>query len=335
MPDWKPQIRKRIANLNLAAPREAEIVEELAQHAEDRYRELRNGGASEAKASRAAMEELGTHQLLAKELRSSERVNAADSPTLGGGGKAPFWTGLGHDLRYAFRAMRKSPGFTAIAMLALGLGIGADTAIFSVVNGVLLQPLSYPDPDRLLKIYESTPEFGRNSVAYPNYLDWRSGSRSFTDMGTYRGDQFNYTGNGEPEQLNGGYVSASLLPVLGVHPQLGRLFLPEEDREGAACSAMLSDGFWKRRLGSDPKVLGKALQLNAQSCAVIGVLPATFRLSDTAEVYLPIELYTSVELRTRESHPGLSVVGRLKPGVSAASAKACSIDRVWVTMTTF
>src|ERR1035438_9537656 len=105
MPDWKPQIRKRIAKLNLAAPREAEIVEELAQHAEDRYRELRNGGASDAEARRAALEELGAHQLLATELQSTERVNAADSPTLGGG-KGAFWTGLGHDLRYAFRAMR-------------------------------------------------------------------------------------------------------------------------------------------------------------------------------------------------------------------------------------
>jgi predicted permease len=322
MPDWKPLIRKRIAKLNLAAPREAEIVEELAQHAEDRYRELRNEGASEAEARRAAMEELGAHQLLAAELKSTERMNAADSPTLGGGGKGRFWAGLGHDLRYAFRTMRKSPGFTAIAMLALGLGIGANTAIFSVVNGVLLQPLSYPDPERLLKIYESSAEFSRSSVAYPNYLDWRSGTRSFTDMGTYRSDQFNYTGNGAPEQLNGEYVSASLLPVLGVHPQLGRLFLPEEDRQGAACSVMLSDGFWKRRFGSDPKVLGQPLKLNAQSCAVIGVLPANFRLSDAAEVYLPIELYTSVELRARESHPGLSVVGRLKPGISGASAKA-------------
>src|ERR1035441_3214784 len=101
MPDWKPQIRKRIAKLNLAAPREAEIVEELSQHAEDRYRELRNDGASEAEACRAAMEELGTHQLLATELQSTEQVNAANSPTLGGGGKGPFWTGLGHDLRYA------------------------------------------------------------------------------------------------------------------------------------------------------------------------------------------------------------------------------------------
>ena len=319
MPDWKPLIRKRIAKLNLAAAREAEIVEELAQHAKDRYWELRNSGASEAEARRAAMEELGGHQLLATELKSSERVNAADSPTLGGGENARFWAAVGHDLRYAFRATRKSPGFTAIAMLVLGLGVGANTAIFSVVNGVLLQPLPYPEPERLLMIYESGAEF--SSVAYPNYLDWRRGSRSFTDMGIYRGDQFNYTGSGEPEQLNGEYVSASLLPVLGVHPQIGRLFLPEEDREGAACSAMVSDGFWKRRLGSDPKFLGKALQLNAQSCAVIGVLPAAFRLSDTAEVYLPIELYTSVA-RTRESHPGLSVVGRLKPGVSAASAQA-------------
>ena len=321
MPDWKEQIRKQLADLKLAPIREAEIVEELAQHAEDRYRELQISGATEAEACRITLEEIGSHELLARELETVERTDAPEPVVLGAKSKGRFLTGLGQDLRYGFRTLRKSPGFTAVAMLALALGIGANTAIFSVVNGVLLQPLQYPDPGRLLSIFEKTAEFTQSSVAYPNYLDWRRGSHSFTDMGIYRGDDFNLTGSGEPEQVAGEYVSASLLPVLGVTPLLGRGFLPEDDRQGTACTVMLSYGFWKQHFAADPNVLGKSLTLNAMSCAVIGVLPANFRFS-AARVYMPIEQMDSVELRTRENHPGLRVIGRLKPGVTMAAAQA-------------
>jgi putative ABC transport system permease protein len=203
MPDWNEEIRRQLADLRLAPAREAEIVEELAQHAEDRYRELLSGGATEAEARRIALEEGGGHELLARELRAVERTDAPEPVVLGAGRKGSLLTGLGQDLRYGFRTLRKNPGFTAIAMLALALGIGANTAIFSVVNGVLLRPLEYPEPDRLLKIWETTAEFHQASVAYPNFLDWRRESRSFTDMGAYRGDDFNFTGAGEPEQVPG------------------------------------------------------------------------------------------------------------------------------------
>src|SRR5438445_601960 len=165
--------------------------------------------------------------------------------------------GMFQDFRYAVRQLRKSHGFTAVAVITLALGIGANTAIFSVVNGVLLRPLSFPDSDRLMLIFETTPEFSQNSVAYLNYLDWRKENRSFTDMGTFRSDDFNFTGAGEPEHLKGEYVSASLFPVLGVSPILGRNFLPEEDRQGAGCAVMLSYSFWKRRFAADPNILGK------------------------------------------------------------------------------
>jgi predicted permease len=186
---------------------------------------------------------------------------------------------------------------------------------------VLLRPLAYPDPDKLLNIFETTSEFSQASVAYPNYLDWRRGSRSFTDMGAYRGDDFNFTGSGEPEQVAGEYVSASVFPVLGVNPFLGRSFLPGEDRQGAACAVMLAYGFWKQRFAAAPNILGKSLTLNAVSCTVVGVLPFDFRFSG-ARVYMPIEQMSSVDLRTRESHPGLRVVGRLKPGVTIGAAQA-------------
>ncbi len=317
MPDWNGPIRKPLAGLNLAPAREAEIVEELAHHAEDRYRELLSGGATEAEARRIALDEMGGHELLARELRAVERADAPEPVVLGARSQGRPLTGLGQDLRYGFRTLRKNPGFTAIAMLALALGIGANTAIFSVVNGVLLQPLSYPDPGRLLMIFDS-----QSSVAYPDFLDWRRESRFFTDMGTFRSDDFNFTGAGQPEQVSGEYVSASLFPVLGVTPSLGRNFRPEEDRQGAACAVMLGYGFWKGRLGADPNILGKTLTLNAASCAVVGVLPADFRFPERAQVYVPIEQWNSVELRTREEHPGLQVIGRLKPGATIGAAQA-------------
>jgi predicted permease len=322
MPDWTEAIRQQLAELNLAPAREAEIVEELAQHAEDRYRELQNDGATDADARRITLDEVSGHQLLARELRAVERVDAPEPVVLGGAGKARFLSGLGQDVRYGFRTLRKNPGFTAIAILALGLGIGANTAIFSVVNGVLLRPLLYPDPDRLLNIFETAPEFAQATVAYPNFLDWRRDSRSFTAMAAYRRDDFNFTGSGEPEQVSGEYVSASLLPVLGVTPLLGRNFLPEEDRQGAACAVMLTYGFWKARFGADPNIVGKSLTLNAVSCAVVGVLPFDFRFRESARVYLPIELYSAVALRTRESRPGIQVLGRLKRGVTIEAAQA-------------
>jgi predicted permease len=322
MPDWSEEIRRQLADLRLAPAREAEIVEELSQHAEDRYRELQSGGAPEPEARRLALEELGGHELLAKELGAVERTDAPEPVVLGAVSKGNWVAGLGQDLRYGLRTLRKNPSFTAIAVLALALGIGANTAIFSVVNGVLLRPLAYPDANRLLKIYETTVEFHQMSVAYPNYLDWRRENHSFIDMGVYRGDDFNFTGAGEPEQVSGEHISASLLPLLGVTPLLGRNFLPEEDRPGAPCAVMLSYGFWKSRFGGAPNILGRILTLGAARCTVMGVLPADFRLSESARIYVPIEQLSEVQLHTRESHPGLSVVGRLKPGVTMQAAQA-------------
>jgi predicted permease len=312
MPDWKPLIRTRIAKLNLTAPREAEIIEEFSQHAEDRYRELRSAGASDADAVRGALAELGGTGSLVSELRTTERPQPRDH----------FLSGLFADVRFGLRMWRQNPGVTILALLALALGIGANTAIFSVVNGVLLQPLAYPDPARLIKIYESDAAFSYSSVAYLNYLDWKQTSQSFTGMGAYRNDAFNFTSGGAPEQITGVYATASLFPAIGVPAELGRTFLPEEDRQNAGCSVVITDGFWKRRFGASPTVLGKSLTLNGLNCSVIGVLPASVTLRRDAEVYLPIELYTSVELRNRDSHPGINVIARLKPGVTLANAQA-------------
>ena len=321
MPEWKELVRRQLAELRLTPEREAEIAEELAQHAEDRYKELKLSGVSDAEALRLALNEVLDQKTMANGLRDVERTDVPEPVVLGAGAQGHFLSGLGQDLRYGIRTLRKNAGFSAIAILALAIGIGANTAIFSVVNGVLLQPLAYPDSARLLNIYEASPDFGPTSVAYPNYLDWRRENHSFSGMGAYRSDDFNLTGSGRPEQVSGEYVTASLFPVLGVTPLLGRSFRQEEDRQGTGCTVMLSYSFWQGRFGGGRDVLGKTLTLNALNCAVIGVLPASFRLSQTVQVYLPIEQWTGAELRTRESHPGLRVVGRLRPAVTIQSAR--------------
>ena len=231
-------------------------------------------------------------------------------------------TTLIQDLRYGLRMLAKNPGFTAVALLTLALGIGANTAIFSVVNGVLLRPLPYPEPGRLMLVYERSREFGHLSVAYPNFLDWRRENHSFTDIAAFRGDDFNFTGSGQPEHLRGEFVSASLLPVLGVNPMLGRNFLPQEDRQGAGGVVILTYGLWKSRFGADPNILGKTMTLNGRNYKVIGVLPSEFRFRGQAELYVPLAQGPSVELNDRETHPGLNVVGRLKPDVTMAAAQA-------------
>jgi predicted permease len=322
MPEWKELVRRQLAELRLKPEREAEIAEELAQHAEDRYKELKLSGVSDAEALRLALDEVLDQKSMANGLREVERADVQEPVVLGAGAQGHFLSGLEQDLRYGIRTLRKNPGFSVIAILALAIGIGANTAIFSVVNGVLLQPLAYPDSARLVDIYETSPDFGYTSVAYPNYLDWRRENHSFSAMGAHRSDDFNLTGSGRPEQISGEYVTASLFPSLGVMPVLGRAFRPEEDRQGTGCTVLLSYSFWQGRFGAERDILGKTLTLNAMSCAVIGVQPASFRLSATAQVYLPIEQCTRVDLRTRGSHPGLQVVGRLRPGVNLQSASA-------------
>ena len=181
------------------------------------------------------------------------------------------------DIRYGFRMVAKSPGFAAIVILTLALGIGANTALFSVVNGVLLNPLPYGQPDRLVAIYAKTKEFARSSISYPNFLDWVRNQRSLSSMAAFREDDYNLTGTGEPERVKVEMVSADFFSVLGVNPVAGRLFRPEEDQVGAQPVALVSGGFWKRKFAASPDALGKTLTLNGVGYTVVGVIPADFR----------------------------------------------------------
>jgi predicted permease len=226
------------------------------------------------------------------------------------------------DLRYGVRMLLKHPGFTFIAVLTLGLGIGANTAIFSLVNAVLLRPFPYQAPERLVILRERVSGGGAGfSPSYPNFADWRAQNTVCSSMAAVRqNESFNLTGTGEPERLQGRLVSAEFFSTLGIEPLLGRDFLAEEDRPGATPAAILSYGLWQRRFGEDPGIIGKQLTLNNQSFTVIGITPANFQFWAEADVTVPIGL-SAQRFRLRGADPGADVVARLKPDVSQEQAE--------------
>lgn len=229
---------------------------------------------------------------------------------------------LWHDITYELRVLGKNAGFAAIAILTLALGIGANTTLFSVVNGVLLNPLPFTDSDKLLSVYTSTNNFDRSSVSYPNFLDWQKDNHSFTALSAYRGDDFNMTGSGEPERLHGRMISAEFFPTLGVQPLAGRYFRPEEDLPGAGPVAMLGDEFWRRRFGSASDIVGKSITLNGKSYTVVGIAPQRLPMTAPSDLYVPIGQWNDPTFRDRHVSMGMRVVGRLKPGVSMQQARA-------------
>ena len=230
-----------------------------------------------------------------------------------------------HEIRYAFRTLIKSPGFAAIAILALALGIGANTAIFSIVNAVLLRPLPYPESDRLVMLREKTSTFPNGSVSYPNYLDWRAGQRSFTDLTLTRRETYNFSpmGGGAPERVGGGRVTFNFLAIMGLKPLMGRDFTEKDDVPGAAPVALISERLWKSKFGSSPSVLGKQVMVDGIAREIIGVLPDDLRFPRLAEMWVPLaETRKDEGALRRGNHPGFSVLGRLKPGVTLQQANA-------------
>lgn len=227
------------------------------------------------------------------------------------------------DLRYGLRMLGKKPGFTAVAVITLALGIGATTAMFSVVNGVLLSPLPFPNPSRLVILHETSPTFPNGmSVSYPNFLDWQRAQRTFTDLAIYRGDQFNLSVPSGAEVVRARMVSAGFFKILGVSPLLGRGFAANDDHRGAGRTAVLSYSFWQRRFGGSRDIVGKTLTMDDKSYTIIGILPKSFWFFDPPDVYVPIGVYNRLWTNHRDSHPGTSVVGRLKPGVTLGQAQA-------------
>jgi predicted permease len=227
------------------------------------------------------------------------------------------------DLRYGARMLLKNPGITFVVILALALGIGANTAIFSVIDAVLLRPLPYEDSDRLVFLNETSKVMDEISISYPNFTDWRNQNHVFEKIGVYNRSSYNLTGAGEAERIITGQMSADLFAALRVNPAVGRIYTNDEDKPGGSPVVVLSYGLWQRRFGGLSSILNQPITLNGKSYTVIGVMPQTFQYPSRVEMWVPVgQLSGEPGWQQRGNHPGLYGVGRLKPGVSFAQAKA-------------
>lgn len=230
--------------------------------------------------------------------------------------------GIAKDLRFSVRTLRKNPGFTLTAVLALAAGIGANTAIFSVVNAVLLRPLPFEEPARLVKIWERRERLAKGRVSFADYNDWKGQSGAFEQLAAFQPGDYTLTGGEEPEQIQGASVSSDLFRVLRVNPELGRAFLPEEEKQGADPTVIVSHQLWARRFGSDPRLVGRTINVDNKTYTVVGVMPDGFTFPGKhSELWTPLAINPKSPMAGRGMHI-LEVVGRLKPGVSVAQAGA-------------
>ena len=231
------------------------------------------------------------------------------------------------DIRYALRNLLRRPGFTLIAVVTLALGIGANTAIFSAINALLLKPLPFPELDRVVAIWDKLPSRGvmHNEVTVANYLDWQSQTQSFEQLALYRWWNANLTGIDPPERIQGFLVTANYLDALGMKPIMGRNFFAEENQPGKDAVAIITHSLWQRRFGGDPNILNKTITINSVVRTVVGVMPEHFNFPKGAEIYAPLPM-TPELMKSRGSH-GYYVVGRLKPGASIEGSQA-EIDNI-------
>jgi putative ABC transport system permease protein len=328
MRDWAPHVRPRLSSLRLSPTREHEIVEELSQHLEDRWRELVAGGTPEDDATRLALEEFREGNLLAKYLAPLQQAQTP-APITPGATTGHALRDVWQDLRYAMRMLRKQPAFTLAAVLTLALGIGASTAIFSVVEGVLLRPLPFPDEGRIVHVAATTygskekEEDGEawNVFSQAGYWHFVRNNRSFETFGAGLPGPVPYplTGDaGPPLQVLTGVMTPSAFDVLGVAPERGRLPTPQEGVPGGASVVLLSHDLWASRFGSDPSILGKRIDLDGRRREVIGIMPASFDFprSDVA-AWIPFPLDPA---SPNFGAHFLDGIARLKPGVTIDAA---------------
>ncbi|HEV2350415.1 MAG TPA: ABC transporter permease [Terriglobia bacterium] len=325
MPEWKQEILKRLAVLKLSPAREAEIAEEMAQHLEDRYRELLAGGAAEIEARRAALQELSDEKILARGLRRVEHPVAQEPDIWGAPKKTNILADLGRDVRYGLRMLARNPGFTAVAVLTLALGIGANTSIFSIVNAVSLRPLPFPHSGRIFVVDRTGNQLGGHSISFPIYLAWekrKSGLFENLALAAWW-DEATIASTGEPERVPMAGASPELFSVLGMEPALGRGFLPEECRPGSRDVTILSYGLWRSRFGGDRNILGKQLKIDGRAHTVVGILPQDFQLPipgfREAEIWLPVHVPLTSD---NAANGALLCLGLLKKSVTANQAEA-------------
>jgi predicted permease len=293
-----------------------ELDDEVRAYVEALTEEKMRQGRTPEEARRAARIELGGIEQVKEEVREVRAGAWLDS--------------LLQDLRYGARMLRKNPGFTAITVLTLALGIGANTAIFSVVNAVLLRPLPYTNPQQLIMIKESSQRVGVHSLSYPDFLDWRTQSRTVAQMALLNNRAFNLSGVAQPENIEGYAVSPNCLSLLGVRPFLGRDFVPSEEAPGTAPVVMLSYPLWQSHLGADPDAIGKTITLDGRSFTIIGVLPPNFRLDDKTDAIAPIGVWAA-DMMDRGDRGDMEVLGRLAPGSTFQQTRA-ELDTIAINL---
>jgi putative ABC transport system permease protein len=326
MPDWKEEISRQLASLKLAPGREAEIVEEVAQHLEDRYQELVAGGAREDDARRLALEELSDENLLAWGLRRVEQEVAQEPLVMGGGSKGHILADLGQDLRYGLRTLAKNPGFTAVAVLTLALGIGLNTVIFSMVNGLLLRPLPVRHPEQIYT-FSAEGKRGGNAFSYQDLEEIRKQTGAlFSDVaGVQILSTTGLSVNGESERMWTNFVTGNFFNMLGIRPALGRFILSSEGSIASADPVLvLGYSFWKAHFGGDPSIVGKRATVNGRPVTIVGVLPEGFRpLSSFVDTqgYMPLGMavvdnQTKSDFLNDRQNRRLILIARVKPGVS-------------------
>jgi putative ABC transport system permease protein len=330
MRDWEAYVRARLSVPGLTQAREARIVRELAAQLEDFYRDALARGLSDVEADRFACSQVGDWPDMARTLSRIDRpharprleraADAVEQIANDKRGTLRMLADLLRDMRLAVRQFAKSPGFSVVAVLTLALGIGANSAMFSVVNGVLLRPLPFPEPGALVRVYEVVPRIGRFPVAPANFLDWRARNKTFERVAAFTVGSATLAERDMPERVTMAFVSWDLFDVLQVKPVLGRTFVSEEDTPLGGNVIILSHGTWQRRFAGDPQILGRSVVLSGTPCEVVGVMPPRFAFP-TQEV----EFWQPVGLDSAKAPRGahyLSVVARLRNGTSIDQASA-------------
>src|SRR5262245_7087325 len=318
MHNWHSEVRARLAPLRLKPEREADIVDEIAQHLEGRYRDAISAGVSPAEATRIALAEFKTGNALAQRIAALKQAHTPAPVTPGastGNRLADVW----RDVRYSARSFAKQPGFAATAVLILALGIGANTAIFSVISAVLLRPLPFPDPDRLVVLWQDRSSAGgdaRGMPAWADYAEWQRRNRSFDELAAIADVSFNLTGGGEPERVEASHTTANLFSLLGTQPLLGRTFTSADEGPAALPVVVIDERLWLRRFGADPSVIGQSMVLDGLGHTIIGVVASDFRFPDGNAIWVP----ASPDELARQGN--VFVVGRLAAGTAPGEAAA-------------
>jgi putative ABC transport system permease protein len=328
MDKWRKAVERRLQGTGLDPARRMEIVEELSQHLDDRDRELVAGGASTAAATREVLAELEHPGFLADRIAGVERAVDPDPAVIGAGGST-LLSSIWQDLRYTGRSLRKNPGFAAVVVLTLALGIGANAAIFSVVNAVLLRPLPFDQPDSIVRIFQtySKSPGGIEGVSPADFYFMRNEAQAFSHVAVYQvpTDGFVFVDGDRAAQVYGAQVSADFFAVLGVRALLGRTFLSGDDAPGSTPKAVVGYAFWQTHLHGDPQVIGRSLRLGGHDVPIVGVMPREFWYprGDYADVWVT----SPVNAPTRQGPWGLGSIARLRPGVTAGQVQN-ELDRV-------